>query len=187
MPRFKPGWKSPSAIPHSGVVGYAPPGCDAGIVYGLEDMKFRNTTARPLVIRAQPTDDHVAVQIFGQTPLPGQQVIVKPTFLETIPYAVVTKPDPTLPPGQSVVDQKPHSGYDVVVTRFWLDGDHVIRREIVASEHRAPRNEIVRVAAPPLADPPVRLANAACCRDRASACRASRCAVLPQTDAEPGD
>jgi len=139
--------------PHSGVVSYAPPGCDAGIVYGQEDMKFVNTTDKPLVIRAQPMDDHVAVQIFGQTPLLGQQVIVKPTFLEMIPYVVVTKPDPTLPIGQSVVDQKPHSGYDVVVTRFWLDGDHVIRREIVASEHRAPRNEMVRVAAPPLTAP----------------------------------
>ncbi len=40
--------------PHSGIVSYAPPGCDAGIVYGQEDLKFRNTTDKPLVIRAQP-------------------------------------------------------------------------------------------------------------------------------------
>ena len=115
---------------HSGVVSYAPPGCDAGIVYGQEDFKFRNTTPRPLVIRAEPSDDAVTIQLFGQTPPPGRSVVVKPTSLDFIPYAVETKPDPTLPPGQSVVDQKPRSGYHVTVTRFWLQGRRVVRREV---------------------------------------------------------
>ena len=140
--------------PHSGVVSYAPPGCDAGIVYGQEDFKFRNTTPRPLVIRAEPADDAVTIQLFGQTPPPGRSVVVKPTSLDFIPYAVETKPDPTLPLGTSVVDQKPRSGYHVVVTRFWLQGRRVVRREVVASETRAPRNEIKRVAIPPVAPPP---------------------------------
>ena len=139
--------------PHSGVVSYAAPGCDAGIVYGQEDFKFRNTTSRPLVIRAQPNGDVLSLQLFGQTPKPGSQVIVKPTSLDTIPYAVETRPDPTLPVGQSVVDQKPRSGYHVVVTRFWLQGRRVVRREVVASETRAPRNEIKRIALPPVVPP----------------------------------
>ena len=33
--------------PHSGLVSYAPPGCDAGVVYGIEDMQFRNTSRSP--------------------------------------------------------------------------------------------------------------------------------------------
>ncbi len=139
--------------PHSGVVSYAPPGCDAGIVYGQEDFKFRNTTSRPLVIRAQPNGDVLSLQLFGRTPRPNSRVIVKPTSFDTIPYTVETKPDPTLPLGQSVVDQKPHSGYHVVVTRFWLQGRRVVRREVVASETRVPRNEIKRVAVPPVVPP----------------------------------
>jgi hypothetical protein len=138
--------------PHSGLVTYAPPGCDAGIVYGQEDLKFRNTTGKPLVIRAVTEDDHVAVRLFGCTPPPGRQVIVKPLSLTAIPYAVVTKTDPTLPPGQSVVDRKPHSGFDVVLARFWTQNGRVIRREIVTHERRAPRNEMVRVS-PPLVVP----------------------------------
>jgi len=134
--------------PHSGLVSYAAPGCDAGIVYGQEDFKFRNTTGRPLVIRAVPEEDHVAVRLFGHTPPPGRQVIVKPISLSTIPYAVVTKTDPTLPPGGSVVDQKPRSGYDVVLARFWTQNGRVVRREIVTRERRAPRNKVVRVAPP---------------------------------------
>ena len=96
--------------PHSGLVSYAPPGCDAGIVYGQEDFKFRNTTPKPVVIRAQSEDDHLAVRLYGHTPPPGRQVIVKPISLTTIPYTTITKTDPTLQPGQSVVDQKPRLG-----------------------------------------------------------------------------
>lgn len=138
--------------PHSGLVSYAAPGCDAGIVYGQEDLKFRNTTGKPLVIRAAPEEDHVAVSLFGHTPPPGRQVVVKPLSLTTLPYAVETKMDPTLPPGQSVVDQKPRSGYDVVLARFWTQNGRIVRREIITREHRAPRNKIVRVA-PPLVIP----------------------------------
>lgn len=141
--------------PHSGLVSYAAPGCDAGIVYGQEDFKFRNTTGKPLVIRAAPEDDHVAVRLFGHTPPPGRQVIVKPLSLTTIPYAVETKTDPTLPPGGSVVDQKPHSGYNVVLARFWTENGRVVRREIVTRERRAPRNKVVRIAPPPVAPDPV--------------------------------
>lgn len=141
--------------PHSGLVSYAAPGCDAGIVYGQEDFKFRNTTASPLVIRAAPEDDHVAVRLFGHAPPPGRQVIVKPLSLTTLPYSVVTKTDPTLLPGQSVVDQKPRSGYDVVLARFWTQNGHVIRREVVTRERRAPRNKLVRIAPPPVLPDPL--------------------------------
>jgi len=141
--------------PHSGLVSYAAPGCDAGIVYGQEDFKFRNTTGKPLVIRAAPEDDHVAVRLFGHTLPPGRQVIVKPLSLTAIPYAVVTKTDPALPPGQSVVDQKPRSGYDVVLARFWTQNGRVVRREIVARERRSPRNKVVRIAPPPVLPDPL--------------------------------
>ena len=140
--------------PHSGLVSYAAPGCDAGIVYGQEDLKFRNTTGRPLVIRATPEDDYVAVRLFGHTPPPGRRVIVKPLALSTIPYSVVTKIDPTLLPGQSIVDQKPRSGYDVVLARFWTQNGRVVRREIVTRERREPRNKVVRIAPPPVVAPP---------------------------------
>ena len=141
--------------PHSGLVSYAAPGCDAGIVYGQEDLKFRNTTGKPLVIRATPEDDFLAVRLYGHTPPPGSQVIVKPLSLSTIPYSVVTKIDPTLLPGQTVVDQKPRSGYEVVLARFWTQNGHVVRREIVTRERREPRNKVVRIAPPLVVAPPV--------------------------------
>ena len=41
------------------------------------------------------------------------------------------------------------AGFDVTVERFWTKHHHVVRREVVAQEHRAPRPKLVRIAPPP--------------------------------------
>lgn len=131
--------------PHSGVVSYAPPGCDAGIYYGQNDLKFRNTTGKPLTIRAVPEGDRVAVRLFGRTLPPGRAVVVKPLALTTLPWSVQTTVDPSLTAGQVVVDQKPRAGYDVTLARYWTYKGRVVKREIVTQEHRAPRPEHRRI------------------------------------------
>ena len=94
------------------------------------------------------------MQLFGHTLPPGEEVIVKPTAFTPLPAPTVQTMDPTLPPGQSVVDQKPRAGFDVTVTRFWTMHHRIVRQEIIAQEHRAPRPRLVRVAPPPApADP----------------------------------
>ncbi len=159
--------------PHSGVVSYAPPGCDAGIYYGQEDLKFRNTTGKPLTIRAVPEGDRVAVRLFGRTLPPGRAVVVKPLALTTLPWSVKTSVDASLLSGQVVVDQKPHAGYDVTLARFWTYKGRVVKREIVTQEHRAPRPEVRRVGPVPVL--PTLTPTAAV-------------ALAPATtDAEPGD
>lgn len=135
--------------PHSGVVNYAPPGCDAGVVYGVEDMKFRNTTPVPVVIKTRAEEDRVVIELFGQIPPPGQKIFVKPTRLDMISPRVIVKTDPTLAPGETKVAQRGRSGYDVTVERFWTKKGRIVRDEVVTSEHRAPRSRILLVALPP--------------------------------------
>jgi hypothetical protein len=174
--------------PHSGVVSYAPPGCDAGIYFSQEDLRFRNTTIRPIVIRTMPSLDHVTVQLFGQTPPPGRTVKIKPTWLETIPYSVITRPDPTLLPGTNVVEQKPRDGYFVQVERLWSQGTRIVRREIVVRERREPRPKIMRVALPPAVPVfPVSGTLTAAPMPPDAPMPIAVPVTLPRTDAEPGD
>ena len=151
-------------------------------------MRFRNTTLRPIVIRTVPSFDHVTVQLFGQTLPTGQRVTIKPTWLETIPYSVITRPDPALLPGANVVEQKPRDGYFVQVERLWSLGTRIVRREIVARERRAPRSKIVRVALPPVVPvlPTSGTLTAAPMPPDAPMPTAAPMA-LPKTDAEFGD
>ena len=165
--------------PHSGVVSYAPPGCDAGIYFGQEDLKFRNTTGKPLTIRAVPEGDRVAVRLFGRAPAPGRAVVVKPLALTMLAASVQTTTDPSLLPGQVVVDQKPRAGYDVTLARFWTFKGRVVKQEIVTQEHRAPRSEVRRVGPAPVLPTLLPMASP----DAAPTALPSG----PATDAEPGD
>lgn len=132
--------------PHSGIVGYAPPGCDASVVYGAEDMQFQNTTDSPVVVKADIEDDRVVIGLFGRTPPAGRQVLVRDTHLAYIPAPVVKRLDPSLPAdSRPIVTQKPRMGYDVTVERVIMQGPQVVASEEVASEHRAPRPMIMRV------------------------------------------
>lgn len=148
---------------HSGVVSYAAPGCDASVVYGSEDMKFVNTTWRPLIVKTSIGANQVLVSLYGTPPPQGQHVSVRTTSLTMTPAPTHQTQDPLLPPGSPpVVDQKPRAGYHVVVERLWTCGGHVTRHETVADERRAPRPKLVRVPVPlappvPLAVPPVGL------------------------------
>ncbi len=144
---------------HSGVVTYAAPGCDASVVYGSEDMQFVNTTAQPIIIKTTIGQDQVLVSLYGMPPPAGQHVFIKTQSLSTIAAPTVQTSDPLLPPTSApIVDQKPRNGYHVVVEREWTRHGHVVRRETIADETRAPRPKLVRVPVPvptpPAAAPP---------------------------------
>lgn len=134
---------------HSGVVSYAAPGCDASVVYGSQDMQFVNTTGQTLVIKTRIDPDRVVVALYGTPPPVGQHILLKTTRLDMIPAPTEQTTDPALPPLASPeVVQKPHAGYNVTVERLWTIGRHVMRREVIACEHRAPRPKIVHVPLP---------------------------------------
>jgi hypothetical protein len=135
--------------PHSGIVGYAPPGCDASVVYGSEDMRFQNTTDAPVIVKATCDTERVVIGLYGQTPPPGRHILVKTTHLAYIHAPVIETPDPALPPGAApIVVQKPRFGFDVTVERVVTDCSQVVQRETIVSEHRAPRPKIIHVANP---------------------------------------
>ncbi|BDI32761.1 hypothetical protein CCAX7_48120 [Capsulimonas corticalis] len=139
--------------PHSGYVRYAPAGCDASVVYGLKDLQFRNTTSSPILLHVDYQTDKLGVQIFGTPPPIGYKVVVKPTHYEALAPSVVEKPDETLPAGAQVVEQTPRPGFDVTVERFFLQGNRLVRRELLSTERMEPRPKIVRVASSTLPAP----------------------------------
>lgn len=135
--------------PHSGTVRYAPPGCDAAVVYGSEDLKFQNTTSSPILVRAVAEDDRVVISLFGAPPPAGYNVIVKPKTLAWLQWHTVENPDPDLGAGQVVVDQQPHAGYTVTLERVIMQGNQVVSQEIVSSDTHRAIDKIERV---PIAD-----------------------------------
>jgi len=133
---------------HSGLVSYAPPGCDAAVVYGVEDLKFRNTTDSAILVRTLADDDRVVVALFGATPPEGYKVEVESRILETLTPKTIEKIDPALQQGQTAVDQKPKTGFVVKVDRYFTENGKVLKHDVIASECRPARDKIVRVPVP---------------------------------------
>ena len=134
---------------HSGVVSYAAPGCDASVVYGAEDMRFVNTTAQPVIVKSRIGANQVLISLYGTPPPARQHIYIRTTSLFLVPAPTRQTEDPTLPPASApIVDQKPRSGYHVVVERLWTRGNQIVRRETIADETRAPRPKLVRVPVP---------------------------------------
>lgn len=67
---------------HSLPVYYVPPGRDATVSWGSDDFKFRNTTRRPIVIRANVSGGALTEMLIGDTsalPHPEQKVAISVT------------------------------------------------------------------------------------------------------------
>jgi vancomycin resistance protein YoaR len=56
---------------HSRPVLYAPPGRDATVSYGGVDLRFRNTTSAPILIRTRVGGGVLVVSIYGKGSVRG--------------------------------------------------------------------------------------------------------------------
>jgi vancomycin resistance protein YoaR len=100
---------------HSRPVHYTPAGLDATVVYGLIDLKFRNNTQHPMVLRAQVRGGRLVCQALGHGPAPPTQLVRQVERIDP-PEPLVIE-DSTLAPGSRTVAVKPRPGLRVRVLR----------------------------------------------------------------------
>ena len=137
--------------PHSGAVSYADPGRDAAVSYGWADMRFKNDTGAPMLIRAIIEGDELIVALYGANK-PGRTVEIASEDYEEIPYAVIEKEDVTIPEGEEKVQQTARAGYSVTTIRLIRQDGKLVSREVMGRDTVLPRNKVVLV--PPKRDIP---------------------------------
>jgi len=135
--------------PHSGPVTYALPGRDAAVVFGSADLRFRNTTGHPLLIRCYQEKDSLKVALYG-TKAFGQTVEILSENYQDLPYKVVVKPDPELLPSEIEEKQRPRPGFEVTTVRVVTIKGKVKRREVISHDRCPPRDEITLISEKPL-------------------------------------
>lgn len=129
---------------HSLPVTYISPGRDATVAYDFLDFKFVNTHKTHILVRASVVDDEVIVKIYG-SPNPRQQVFVRVTEYENLPYATRDVLDPMLPKGVQEVRSEGSPGYRAVVTRIvQIDGEEILREQI-SEDILVPRERVVHI------------------------------------------
>lgn len=130
--------------------GYMPvTGCDATVSWGGPDFAFRNDTDYPIKIVTSYKDDtnELTVTIMG-TRVNDNYVVMTNQFLSYSEFKVVYKEDESVSPGDQVVDQYGHNGYEVRTYRNVYDGDGKLLRSTVEATSDYDRGDKIILVAP---------------------------------------
>ena len=130
--------------------GYMPvTGCDATVSWGGPDFAFRNDTDYPIKIVTSYNDDtnELTVTIMG-TKVNDNYVVMTNQFLSYSEFKVVYKEDESVSPGDQVVDQYGHNGYEVRTYRNVYDGDGKLLRSTVEATSDYDRGDKIILVAP---------------------------------------
>ena len=101
--------------PHTLLVPYLPPGLDATVSeQGGKDLRFRNSTAQPVLIRVHAADHRLTIALYGR--VAGPAVSLHQQVLEWYPTRTKRLPDPALPRGTERVAAPGQAGCRV---RVW--------------------------------------------------------------------
>lgn len=100
---------------HNMPVPYVPYGQDATVSYGAKDLKFKNTTASPILIWAQGVDNTLYIGFYGKSKPPKVQWHHQ--TLKVYPAAKVYKTNSSLPKGTEKVILE---GMDGGIVKSWV-------------------------------------------------------------------
>ena len=127
--------------------GYMPvTGCDATVSWGGPDFAFRNDTDYPITSYNDDTNE-LTVTIMG-TRVNDNYVVMTNQFLSYSEFKVVYKEDESVSPGDQVVDQYGHNGYEVRTYRNVYDGEGKLLRSTVEATSDYDRGDKIILVAP---------------------------------------
>jgi vancomycin resistance protein YoaR len=137
---------------HSRPVRYVSAGRDATVWYGLFDLEFENTSEAPVVLGARVGRQYLRIFALGKALPSPVKVSVR---IATGGWAKPKEtPDPSLAPGQRVVDIKGAPGITAIVTRLSAGKQEVVSRdyypalpaEVRVGPAAAPQKKFLRLA-----------------------------------------
>lgn len=113
---------------HSYLIERYPTGLDAAVFFGSADMRWKNDTAYPVLIRSAVTPTSVS---FTLVSVPSGRTVTfsGPAQSRFVPVTADLKPDPGHVPGYSV------AGRDVTRVRTVMAGDTVVHRDVFFSRY----------------------------------------------------
>ena len=127
--------------PHSLYISRYPEGREATLGYPHPDVRFRNDTAYPLIIKTAYTPTSITVKFFGNKE--GRECTAEKSdrFNYTEPN-VKYEPNPAIPPGEEHVVSKGSKGWSVTVTRVITYPDGTEKREPFTHHYRGKLRKI---------------------------------------------
>ncbi|WP_211749563.1 VanW family protein [Paenibacillus sp. Marseille-Q4541] len=129
---------------HSLPVSYLPKGLDATFASGFINFRFKNTTGKSLLIKADVKDRELLISFFGTFP-ENVSYELDTNLLETLsaPLSYVT--DASLSPGSEVVRQAGSTGYVVASYQIKKVDGEVVSRKLISKDTYRPQERVLAV------------------------------------------
>jgi vancomycin resistance protein YoaR len=134
---------------HSMLPSYIQAGRDAAVAYDYMDFKFRNDGSSHILVKLIVADNSITAKVYGYAP-DGYHVSIVASVDERIPPGTVTVEDPSLAPGDEVVDDEGAWGYVVTVYRVITKDGVELSRERVSKDRYRARPKRILVGVPSL-------------------------------------
>lgn len=128
---------------HALTVAYVPVGRDATVVYGLQDFRFKNTTAYPIYIRAMARGGRLQINVYGNL-AEKKRITLSSVIDQTIPFKESRQLDTTLQPGEEKIDHVGFPGYVSRTFRSYLNEEgKVIKQEKLSTDYYKPLDKLI--------------------------------------------
>jgi vancomycin resistance protein YoaR len=131
---------------HVWPVHSVPPGLDCGFAAGHLDLKFRNTTDQPLLLRVSADDRHLLCRLVGERPA-RESVRIERVVRGILPPESVVRATARLKRGQQRLAQRGRPGWEIEVWRIVSSGRGPERRQLISGDRYAPVNRVLWIGA----------------------------------------
>lgn len=129
---------------HSLPVSYLPKGLDATFASGYINFRFKNTTDKHLLIKAEVKDRELNVSFFGTFP-ENVSYELDTELLETISAPLTYVSDHSLSPGSEMVRQAGSTGYVVASYQIKKVNGEVVSRKLISKDTYRPQDRVLAV------------------------------------------
>ena len=121
--------------PHSLYISRYPEGREATLGYPTPDVRFRNDTDAPVIIKTSHTSGSITVKFYGNN---GGRTCTaeKSERFNPTEASVRYEADPSVPPGAEQIVSKGSGGWSVTVTRIITYPDGSVKREPYTHRYR---------------------------------------------------
>ena len=131
---------------HSVAVDYVPVGTDATVTYGGKDLRFKNDTDSPIIIKTGVQGGKLTVQLLGRRSGPAVKVKIEREIIGVTDFKEIRKDDPELMLGQEKVDHEGTKGYRVRTYRTVFDENgRMLKRELLSTDVYQPLHKLILV------------------------------------------
>lgn len=112
------------------------------MVSGWSDFKFRNDFDFPVIVRSWAGGGEVHFEILGDTEKKNYEVKIVPGEVTTIGYEVKEVEDPSVTPGERVIEKQGQNGYRVAT---YIYNGKTGETYKLRDNYYEPRKQVVRV------------------------------------------